>query len=310
MRFASFAVVLLAAVLVAGSAQGVTPGKNGLIYFENFDEGTAGSDIFAINPNGSGLQNLTKSQDIDETEPAASPNGSLVAFVSNQGSDAFHLRVMNKDGSGVRALPGGAAEHGSPAWSPNGRQIAFSRCTTLDADTGDCTNAQIAVIGADGQNLKVLTTRVTGAVDSRPAWAPDGKALVFQRTNADGIVSLWTVSATGSSIRRILNDGSDVDRNPSFTPNGREVIYFSDVGGHEGIWQVNPNGHAKKKLFTESPDPDDPTTGAGTENPAVSPNGKQFVYVAGGDLWLAAINGTNRTQLTKDGGDEPDWARG
>jgi hypothetical protein len=70
---------------------------------------------------------------------------------------------------------------------------------------------------------------------------------------------------------------------------------------------VNPNGHAKKKLVDEAPDPDDPTTGGGTENPAVAPNGKQFVYTAGGGVWIAAINGV---QSTKDGGDEADRARG
>jgi TolB protein len=128
--------------------------------------------------------------------------------------------------------------------------------------------------------------------------------------NDQGVVSLWTVNASGSSPTRILNDGSDVDRNPAYTPDGQRLIFFSDVGGHEAIWQVNPNGHGKKRLFQETPDPEDPTTGSGTENPAVSPNGRQFVYTAGGDLWTAAINGKNRTQLTKDGGDEADWARG
>ena len=46
----------------------------------------------------------------------------------------------------------------------------------------------------------------------------------------EGIVSLWSVNATGTSVKRILNDGSDIDRNPAFTPNGQRLIFFSDVG--------------------------------------------------------------------------------
>jgi Tol biopolymer transport system component len=310
MRATLLLLVVFCAVLAVSAARGVTQATNGLVYFENFDDTTQGSDIFAIAPNGTGLRNVTRTEEIDETDPDVSPNGKLIAFVSNQGGETFHLRVMSSDGSGVRALPGGGEDHESPAWSPNGRQIAFSRCATLNDETGECTSAQIAVIGSDGKSTKVLTPRAAGAVDSRPAWSPSGRQLVFQRTNADGKVSLWTVQATGKAVRRILNDASDLDRNPSYTANGLHVVYAADVGGHEAVWQVNPNGHGKKKLFEEAPDTDDPTTGAGTENPMVAPNGKQLVFTAGGDLWLSAINGKDRVQLTKDGGDEADWARG
>ena len=165
------------------------------------------------------------------------------------------------------------------------------------------------MIGSNNQNLRTLTPRVAGAVDSRPTWAPNGKKIVFQRTNADGIVSLWSVNATGSLRQADPQRRLRHRRSPAYTPNGQRLIFFSDVGDSEGIWRVNPNGHGKKRLFPESPDPDDPTVGGGRTR-RVSPNGKQIVYTAGGDLWTASINGTNRTQLTRDGGDEADWARG
>ncbi len=310
MRVTLILAVLVVAALAAGAARGVTPGTNGAIYFENFSEESESSEIFVIDASGNNLRALTNTPDSDETEPAVSPNGNQIAFLSNVGNQGFHLDLMNKDGSGTHALAAGGFENSAPTWSPNSTQIAFGRCIATDAETGDCTSSQIAVIGSNNQNLRVLTPRVAGAVDSRPTWAPNGKKIVFQRTNADGIVSLWSVNATGTSVERILNDGSDVDRNAAYTPNGQRLIFASDVGDSEGIWQVNPNGHGKKRLFQESPDPEDPTIGGGTENPAVSPNGKQIVYTSGGDLWTASINGKNRTQLTKDGGDEADWARG
>src|SRR5436190_19022363 len=186
MRATLILAVLVVAALAAGAARGVTPGTNGSIYFENFSEDSESSEIFVIEPNGTGLRALTNTPDSDETEPAVSPNGNQIAFLSNVGGAGFHLHLINKDGSGEHALAGGGSEHSSPTWSPNGSQIAFGRCVAIDGETGDCTSAQIAVIGSNNQNLRVVTPRVTGAIDSRPTWSPNGKKIVFQRTNADG----------------------------------------------------------------------------------------------------------------------------
>jgi Tol biopolymer transport system component len=304
-------VLVLAAVAGAGVANGVTPGKNGLIYFEDFNEDSQSSDIYVIAPNGTGLKPVTNSDLVNETEPAVSPSGKQIAFLSDEGGETTHLHLMNSDGTGEHALPAGGASAGSPSWSPDGKLIAFSRCVASDEDTGECTSAQIAEIGANGQNLRFITNATTPpVVDSRPTWRPDGRSIVFQRADEDGNVSLWSVKPTGASLKKILDDGSDVDRNPSFEPNGQKLVFTSDVRGPEGIWRVNANGHGKFRLFTEPPDPDDPTIGAGTENPAVSPDGKQIVYTSGGDLWTAAINGANRKRVTTDGGDEADWAHG
>jgi TolB protein len=315
MRAAVALAVILGAAAVAavsvGVAHGVAPGKNGVIYFENFNEDSQSSDINSMSPDGSGIKAFTTSDFVNETEPAVSPDGKQIAFLSDEGGDVYHLHLMKSDGTGDHSLPTGGDSAESPTWSPDGTQITFSRCVASDPDTGDCTSAQIAEIGANGQNLRFLTRATTPpSVDSRPTWRPNGRSIVFQRTDSDGNVSLWTMGPTGAGIKAILSDQSDMDRSPSFTPDGEKLIYSADVGGPEGIWTVNYNGHGKHRLFTEPPDPDDPTTGAGTENPAVSPDGKQIVYTSGGDLWTAAINGANRKQITQGGGDEADWARG
>ena len=123
-------------------------------------------------------------------------------------------------------------------------------------------------------------------------------------------MTLWTLNATGKSQRRIVNDGSDIDLNPAYLPNGKLIVYASDSGGHEALWTVAPNGRNKKVLLAETHDPADPTTGAGTEKPAVSPNGKLIVYTSAGDLWTVAVNGKGAKRLTTDGGDDATWARG
>jgi Tol biopolymer transport system component len=316
MRATLALVAILAAALAAGAARGVTPArngavhKNGLVYFDNFDSTSLTSDIYSIASNGSGLKNLTNTSTADETEPALSPNRKLIAFLSDEGGAVFHLFLMTSSGGGAHALAAGGVAQASPAWSPNGKLIAFSRCLALDPYGGGCTRAQIAVIGANGRGAKALTKAPAGSVDSRPAWAPDGKSLAFQRTSAAGTVTLWTMNANGKSPKRIVNDGSSIDLNPSYTPNGKLIVYSSDAGGHEALWSIDTKTRKRARVLAETPDPEDPSTGAGTEDPSVSPNGKQIVYTSAGDLWTVGINGKGAAKLTTAGGGDADWGRG
>jgi Tol biopolymer transport system component len=289
MRATLALVAILAAALAAGAARGVTPArngavhKNGLVYFDNFDSTSLTSDIYSIASNGSGLKNLTNTSTADETEPALSPNRKLIAFLSDEGGAVFHLFLMTSSGGGAHALAAGGVAQASPAWSPNGKLIAFSRCLALDPYGGGCTRAQIAVIG---------------------------KSLAFQRTSAAGTVTLWTMNANGKSPKRIVNDGSSIDLNPSYTPNGKLIVYSSDAGGHEALWSIDTKTRKRARVLAETPDPEDPSTGAGTEDPSVSPNGKQIVYTSAGDLWTVGINGKGAAKLTTAGGGDADWGRG
>src|SRR6266542_5872620 len=180
MRAAVVLAIALVAVVAAGMASAVTRGKNGPIYFENFTDATASGDIWVIKPDGTGLTNLTASSIAEDSDPAVSPNGKQIAFVSDR-TQSFLIYVMAADGSGAHPLGG------------------------------------------------------TAAGQFRPAWAPNGKSLVFQRTNADGDISLWTITSAGTKAKRIVNDGSTIDLSPSYAPSGKKITFSSDATGKESI---------------------------------------------------------------------------
>jgi len=117
--------------------------------------------IFVMNADGSGERRLTRNF-AGDSGPAWSPDGRKIAFVSNR-DDSYEVYVMNADGSrqhalGARTVGGHfqivgavALRDGLPAWSPNGRKIAF----VSDRDG----NQEVYVMNADGSGQRRLTHR-------------------------------------------------------------------------------------------------------------------------------------------------------
>jgi Tol biopolymer transport system component len=86
-------------------------------------------DLFRANADGSGLTNLTNTDEIDEDIPAWSPDGYQIAFVASPRSDPRQGRqiyVMGRDGTGVRQLTTLPSPSSNPVWSPDGSVIAFA----------------------------------------------------------------------------------------------------------------------------------------------------------------------------------------
>jgi len=131
-----------------------------------------------------------------------SPDGRRIAFASRPDRcltgpppcypSQSDIYVMNADGSGKRKLTHNRRINAEPAWSPDGRKIAFG--STRDG------NRDIYVMNADGSGRRNLTRNA--AWDSRPSWSPDGRKIAFV-SNRDGRLEAHVMNADGSGQRRL-----------------------------------------------------------------------------------------------------------
>ena len=205
-----------------------------------------------------------------------------IAYVNHEGK-SFRLVVADSDGFGEQTLLALNEPLMSPAWSPDGSQIAY-----VSFERG---HAAVFVQSLATRQRSVLAD-FPGS-NSAPAWSPDGKqiAMVLSR---EGSSQLYIVRNDGSDLRRITFSET-IDTEPMFSPDGKYLLFTSDRGGSAQIYRVPVEGGSAERLTFE---------GSNNFSPRVSPDGKNFVFshFVGGVFYIAVQDFESKQMQVLTGG--------
>ena len=163
-----------------------------------------------------------------------------IAYVT-RGGGRFTLRVADADGEGGQVALNSAEPIISPAWSPNGRELAYvsfesqkAVVYTQDVATGN----RRAVANFRGSN-------------SAPAWSPDSQTLAVTLSRDSGS-QLYLIGRDGENVRR-LTTSQAIDTEPVFAPDGKTIYFVSDRGGSPQIYKIGVGGGAVERVTSAAP---------------------------------------------------------
>ncbi len=181
-----------------------------------------------------------------------------IAYVT-RGGGRYTLRVADSDGEGGQVALNSPEPIISPAWSPDGRELAYVSF-----------ESQKAVIYAQevmsGKRRPIANFRGS---NSAPAWSPDGSTLAATLSREGGS-QLFLMDRNGGNVRRLTSSAA-IDTEPCFSSDGRSIFFVSDRGGGPQVYRVATGGGGVERV-----------TFAGSYNisPAISPDGRTLAYVS------------------------------
>lgn len=265
-----------------------------------------------------------------------------IAYVLHSGmgseDERFELVVADADGFNPQAVVRNNQPLLSPAWSPDGRQLAY-----VSFATG---RSNIIV-----QNLFTGNNRVVSSdpgINGAPAWSPDGRRLAASLSRG-GSPDIWLIDPAGNERPRQLTQHWSINTEPAWSADGRTIYFTSDRAGRPQIYRMDVDGENVSRVTFEgrynanvalagdqrhlavvySEGNEDfriaihdreterlrvLSDGRLDESPSFAPNGSMLLYAArqGGQGVLAAVSadGRVRQRLVVSDGDarEPAWS--
>ena len=256
--------------------------------------------IYRVDDEGTNPVQLTQDDDSRYRVPVWSPDGSRLAFLSSIHCD-FHseIYIMDADGTNVTQLTPPDMSVGDPAWSPDGRFIAFD---SIPFDTNSDTGGAIYIMHTDGTDL----IRLAGFSVNIPyasCWSPDGKQIAFTVIHERG-TDIYVMDTDGSHTAQLTNDASSFEL--EWSPDGWHIVFTSNRDGDYEIYVMDADGSNVIQLTHNDVDDFEPHW---------SPDGNHITFwsrldeLFRSDVYTINADGSDLIQLTDTGENKrPVWS--
>lgn len=183
------------------------------------------NQIYVMNVDGSGAKQLTSDQANDF--PVWLPDGQSIAFRTTDGKGLWNWRELDLASGQITQLtqPSYDFFYQTPAWSPDGRYLATMSLTEQAARNDG--SSQIHLKNLQSGSETALTSDTWANVN--PVFSPDSKQIAFfsERDGTYNVYALYVMDLDGSGLRRVSEPMFDGSAQPSWSPDGKEIIVSS-----------------------------------------------------------------------------------
>lgn len=226
------------------------------------------------------------------------PFSSRIAYILTQHTEGmpnrYSLEIADADGYNPRSILTSSQPIMSPAWSHDGRKIAYVSFENHES--------QIYIGNiANGERQPVSSF---SGINGAPAWSPDDRQLALVLSKS-GSPKIYILNLATKSLRQITQ-GSSIDTEPNWSPKGNAILFTSDRGGGPQLYKISLGTHKIERVTYD---------GRYNARGSFSPDGKRIVMIHGdgGGYNIAVQDVATGTleSLTKSGNDaSPTFSRG
>ncbi len=224
--------------------------------------------IYAADPDGSSIVHVTHAGGGGAFDPDWSPDGSLIAYDTDQ-SGRSEIWIVGADGTYPRRLTHVKPDHNAywPAFSDDGRWVIYTDCAFSDCDGG------ISKVRVDGTHQQAITPNAGPSYNDASSSA-DGSHLAYQRWHLGGITSAIYVSHADGTHERRLTPPWLLAYAPDWRPDGRRIAFASNLYSDRpqgSIYTMAQNATGLKRVTT-------PPYPFSDSSPSYSPSGDRIVF--------------------------------
>jgi Tol biopolymer transport system component len=209
-------------------------------------------------------------------------------------------------------VPQSASTPWRPAWSPDGKEIAFmgnagNPLIASPMGSGIVCSGDIYATTTDGSHIRRLTSTDGLGGDSHPTWSLDGKRIAFVGRDSEGGADIFSMDPDGSNISNLTNSPGQDEDYPEWSPDGSQIAYQAFVNNENWeLFVMNADGSKPVQLTS--------VTNGWNWQPSWSPDGTQIAFTSNRtkfwNIYVTNADGSNVRALTSSAANNyyPDWS--